>query len=107
MPDEVVALEAGRLHQRLDVIRHLQHRVRRPIARRLRLAVAAMVERQHAMSLRKLRQLVTPVRDVAGVSVHEHQRLAGVAVHLVVQLDAVDRRVRHVASPHSASGLRS
>jgi hypothetical protein len=59
--------------------------------------VSAFVQDQDAVRAGELRDLVPPVTDVAGVAVNQDQRLAGVAMQFVVQVDAADGRERLVA----------
>ena len=76
-------------------LRHLLDGVGRAVAGRLRAAVAAQVHGQHAVGTGELRELVAPVGDVAGVAVDQHQGLAGIAVQLIVETNAVDCRGGH------------
>ncbi len=52
----------------------------------------AVVQHQDAVLLRKLINLVSPVRSIAGIAMNEHYRLTGVTVGLVVDADVVDCR---------------
>ena len=70
------ALEPEVGDQRLEIVRHAIDRVRRPLGRRLRATVAAMVHDEHPMCRREGSHLVAPVARVSGVAVDEHQRLA-------------------------------
>jgi len=70
----------------------------------LRASVSTIVQRDDVVVPRELGYLVPPVADVAGVSGHEHERVARGSVTLVMQLQAVDARRWH-RSVSSRRGL--
>jgi len=88
----MVALEADALGEGDDVGGHLLDGVGLALRRRRGTAVAAVVEDEDAVAVRELGDLMAPVGDVTGETVHENEGLAGGSVHLVVELDSVGAR---------------
>ena len=93
--------EAAKFHGIDDGFHVVDHRIDRVIAvaRRLRLPHAAQIERHRAARLPHMIELRAPLRQIAGVAVHEEDRHAAAATAVIDMqsaLRSVDERWSHV-----------
>src|SRR5947207_14457336 len=89
MPRQYRSFHPGIAHDRLSGARKIVHAV--SDLRLIALTMPRKIESDHAIPLRKVRELIAPIIDVARPSMNQHQRLVALAIVHIVYACAIER----------------